>query len=405
MNPISETSAISMEIGLSKEDQDKIEQLRTVDLDGTKKKKKKFEGTTMEKINNFFANFSKIKLREKVTFFQLLAVMINAGVPLIRSLYVLSDQNQNLKFKRIIREMAQTMEEGTSLSNAMNEHQSTFSESEIGMIASGEASGNLQNILVDIAKQAEKSAVIMSKVKGAMIYPAAILTIMSGALLLMLTMVVPKLTALFTDSGQELPTSTRALIAMSEYAQNSWMMLLMWIALAGAALIVFKKSKKGAYWIDMGLLYVPVFGKLVRQLMISRFARMLGSLMDAGLPIVKALEINAKAVGNEVYKKRIIYASQDVAQGIPLGENLSGDGKLFPPMVSSMVLVGEQSANLSEVSRKIADFYEGEVDTMVGALSKLMEPIILVVMGGMVGFIVAAIMQPIIALSDLSSVL
>lgn len=390
-----------IEIGLSKEDQSRIEALRQVDIDSKNKK----SGNPLVRFNEWLVGLSRVKLRDKVMFFQLLAVMINAGVPIIRSLYVLSDQNKNPRLKKIIRVLARKMEAGSSLSASMEEYKNVFSDAERGMIASGEASGNLNNILYDIAKQAEKSASILARVKGAMVYPAAIICIMMLALFLMLTMVVPKLSALFTDTGQELPTTTKILIGSSQWAQDYWPIAIIMIIATAIGFFFLGRTKKGKYSMHLALLYLPVFGKLVRQLMVARFNRLLASLMDAGLPIVKALEINANAVGNEVYKKRIMYASQDVAQGIPLGENLTNDNFLFPPMVASMILVGEQTANLSEVATKIAEHYEGQVDVMVSSLSKLLEPVILVVMGGSVGFLVAAIMQPIMALSDLSSVI
>lgn len=390
-----------LEIGLSREDQARIEALRQVDLEG--KKSGVLEWYRVA--NEFVMGLSGVKLQEKVTFYQLLAVMINAGVPIIRSLYVLSDQNKNVHLKKIIRALAQKMEAGSSFSDSMKNYPKVFDDAEIGMIASGEASGNLNEILKDIAKQKENSSRIVSKVKGAMMYPAAIIVIMIVALFLMLTMVVPKLSSLFVEGGKDLPLTTQILISSSDFAQHYWYVVLLAVIAVVVGFIFFRRSKKGKYSTDLALLYLPIFGKLVRQLMISRFTRMLASLMDAGLPIVKALEINANALGNEVYKKRVMYASQDVAQGIPLGENLTNDDFLFPPMVSSMVLVGEQTANLSEVANKIANYYENEVDTAVNSLSKLMEPVILVVMGGAVGFIVAAIMQPIMALSDMSSVL
>src|SRR3989338_10090458 len=389
--------ATRLEIGLSKEDQARIDELRA-----SKAPKSKGKGLFAQ-LNDLTINLTKIKLKEKVMFFQLLAVMINAGVPIIRALYVLSEQMSNLKLKRIIKALAFDMEQGTTLSGAIEKFDSVFGEAERGMIASGEASGNLNSILKDIAKQTEKSAQILAKVKGAMIYPASIFSIMMICLVLMLTMVVPKLTALFTEGGKELPASTKILMAVSEWSQNYWPSLIVIAAVALLGVSFLRKNKRGRYSIDLALVYLPIFGKIVRELMISRFARMLASLINSGVPIVKALEINANAVGNEVYKRRIQYASQDVSQGIPLGENLSDSGTLFPSAVASMVLVGEQTANLNEVAGKIADFYEGEVDNAVASLSKLMEPVILVVMGSMVGFIVAAIMQPIMSLSDIST--
>lgn len=387
---------VTLDIGLSREDMERIEELRRVDID-----KKHDERNLLTKVNEALAKMSGVKLKEKVTFFQLLSVMINAGVPIIRALYVLSDQSKNPYLKIIIRKMAKKMEEGVSFADVIGEYRTVFSEAEQGMIASGEASGNLNNILKDLAAQTEKSARIVSKVKGAMVYPISIVCIMMIALFIMLTMVVPKLEGLFTQSGQELPKSTQILMGLSDFAQNSWILIIIGLGLAIVGVSVARKNPKVKYLMDYTLLYTPVFGKLVRQLMLSRFSRMLASLMEAGLPIVKALQINANAVGNSVYKKRIGFASQDVSQGIPLGENLTDNEFLFPPMVASMITVGEQTSNLTEVANKIADYYEDEVDTAVASLSKLMEPVILVVMGGGVGFIVAAVMQPIMALSDL----
>jgi len=393
------TISTRLDIGLSREDQARIDELRNAGKPKVGGKK-----ATFAALNEWvILTFSKITLREKVMFFQLLSVMINAGVPIIRALYVLSEQMNNLKLKKVIRELALEMEEGRTLSSAMEKFGTTFTEAERGMIASGEASGNLNQILKDIAKQAEKTAMIIAKVKGAMIYPISIFTVMIICVSLMLTLVVPKLTDLFMEGGQDLPTSTKILMKLSEYARGYWVEAIVFLVVFFLGFIVVKKSKQGRYSIDLAILYLPVFGKLVRELMVSRFARMLASLMNAGVPIVKSLEINANAVGNEVYKRRIQYSAQDVSQGMPLGENLNESSFLFPPTVASMVLVGEQTANLNEVANKIADFYEGEVDNAVASLSKLMEPMILVIMGGLVGFVVAAIMQPIMSLSDIST--
>lgn len=400
MNTINQTTRL--DIGLSKEDQVRIEQMREVESDASRRKPHFSIREWNGKITLFL---TKVSLHEKVTFFQLLSVMINAGVPIIRSLYVLSEEVKNVKLKHILHDLALEMEQGKSLSAAMQGHSNVFSEAERGMIVSGEASGNLNQILKDIAKQAEKSARIISKVKGAMIYPVSVLTIMSICLFLLLTIVVPQLTELFTSGGKELPTSTKMLLLLSHGAQNYWLSILIIVICAVLGLMLVGKSKRGKYSIHLALLYCPILGGLMRELMVSRFARMLASLTHAGVPIVKALEINANAVGNEVYKRRIVYASQDVAQGIPLGENLNESTFLFPPTVASMILVGEQTANLNEVASKIADYYEEEVDNKVASLSKVMEPVILVVMGGLVGFIVAAIMEPIMSLSDLASTL
>lgn len=352
------------------------------------------------KLNMYLQSMNKIKIADKVTFFELLSVMINAGVPLVRALYVLSDQVQNVKLRLIIRDMAKKVEKGMKLSDTMNNFPKVFGEAEVGMVRSGEATGKLNKVLRQIADQTQKSASLLSKVKGAMIYPAAIICIMIGALIVMLVVVVPKISDIFSQSETELPTSTKVLIAMSDTAKNSYVEVIIVVTILGLAFWLFKQTKTGKYQLDNLLLHMPIFGLMLRKLAVSRFARNLASLMQSGIPIVKALEINASAVGNEVYKRRIIMAAEDVAQGIPLGENLNDSKFLFPEMVVSMISIGEQTAKVDEVAEKIAAYYEEQVDDMISGLSKMLEPVILVVMGLGVGGLVAAVMQPIMNLTD-----
>ncbi|MBT5516596.1 type II secretion system F family protein, partial [Candidatus Peregrinibacteria bacterium] len=289
--------ATHLEIGLSKEDEAKMNAMRT----GKALKGKLSLRGLIKKANQALGNMTKITLQEKVTFFQLLAVMINAGVPLIRSLNVLSRQNRNPRFRKLIADLASEMEQGKPLSESMKRFDWLFTESDRGMIASGEASGNLNSILNDIARQTEKNAMILSQVKGAMIYPIAIILIMIAALALMLTMVVPKITELFTQGGQELPLTTQILISSSDFTQANWDLMSIIAIVCIVGIYLFRKSKRGHYLTDYAFIKVPIFGKIVRQVLIARFARMLASLMMAGIPIVKALDINANAVGNAVY--------------------------------------------------------------------------------------------------------
>ncbi len=395
-----------VDIGLSQEDEMRLKELQDVsptDLDFVPSSGN-FIVDMYNKLNMYVQSFNKIKIADKVTFFELLSVMMNAGVPLIRALYVLSDQLSNIKFKLIIRDMAKKVEKGLKLSEAMESYPKVFTEAEIGMVKSGEASGNMNNVLKQIATQAEKTANLVNKVKGAMIYPIAIICILIVAVVIMLVVVVPKISGIFAQSGTELPGSTKMLIALSEIAQQHYLESFVVISIVVLAMWVFKQTKSGKYYIHSFLLKIPKFGELFKKVAVSRFSRNLSSLIISGIPIVRALEINASAVGNEVYKRRILLAAEDVAQGIPLGENLSDSTFLFPEMVVSMISVGEQTANISEVADKIADFYEAQVDDMIGNLSKMLEPVILVVMGLIVGGLVAAVMQPIMNLTDVSVV-
>lgn len=403
-----EQKEVRVDIGLSAEDEARMKALNEAaptDDDVMLKSTGNVFLDIYRKINIYVQSANKVPISEKVVFFELLSVMLNAGVPLIRCLYVLSDQSKNVKLKIVIRDMAKKVEKGSKLSDAMEPYNKVFTEAEIGMIRSGEATGQLNEILKQIAIQTQKSASLAAKIKGAMIYPIAIICILIAAVIVMLVVVVPKISGIFEESGTELPTSTKVLMTLSEVAQKHYIEALSVIGVIVAALWLFKQTKQGKYYIHQTLLRLPVFGDLMKKVAISRFTRNLASLMKSGIAIVKALEINANAIGNEVYKKRILMAAEDVAQGIPLGENLNDSKFLFPDMVVSMITVGEQTAKVSEVSEKIADFYEEQVDDMVKGLSKLLEPFILVVMGLAVGGLVAAVMQPIMNLTDVGNVL
>lgn len=398
---------VRVDIGLSAEDEARLKALSDASTteEGAVKETGNFLIDTFNKINLYVQTMNKVKIADKVVFFELLSVMLNAGMPLIRSLYVLSDQVKNVKLQLIIREMAKKVEKGSKLSEAMDPYGKIFTESELGMVKSGEATGRLNDILKQISIQVQKTASLTSKIKGAMIYPVAIIFILIAAVIVMLVVVVPKISGIFEQSGTELPASTKALMAMSDIAQNHYIEAISVFAMIVVAAWLFKQTKQGKFYIHLMLLKVPVFGDLVKKVSISRFARNLSSLMNSGVAIVKALEINANAVGNEVYKKRILMAAEDVAQGIPLGENLNDSKFLFPDMVVSMITVGEQTAKVDEVAVKIAEFYEEQVDETVKGLYKLMEPIILVVMGLVVGGLVAAVMQPIMNLTDVGNAL
>ncbi len=353
-----------------------------------------------QSLNEMVQSFTTIPMKEKVMFFQLLAIMISAGVPLVKSLYVLANQTKNVRFRKVVATMAQNVETGRTLSESMGAFNNVFDDAQIGMIRAAEASGKLIEVLRDIAHQAEKAAAVASKVKGAMIYPAVVFTMMSGAIIVILTMVIPKIMELFIQSNAKLPASTLTLLAISDFLRNHSLLLVVIVGVALAALALWKKTAVGKYQWHNVVLHLPVFGKMVRYLAISRFTRALSSLLTSGIPIVEALNINADAIGNEVYRRRVVLAGEDVARGIPLAENLTESNFLFPEMVVSMIAIGEQTAELHKVAGKIADYYEDEVDQMASNMSKLLEPIIMGVMGVVVGGLIVSVMQPIFSLLD-----
>jgi len=354
------------------------------------------------RINDWLIAHSKVTVKDLASFFRLLAVMINAGVPLIKSLETLSAQAaQNPKLARIISEISEKIEQGKSLSDAMAMYKDVFDDSQIGMTKSGEATGQLNQVLTGLADRLEKNASISAKVKGALIYPLVIVTLLVVVVFVMMIVVVPKMTEFFTQSGKALPFATQLLISMSGFFQNYWIFIAVVVGGAIAMIGAWRKTVIGRYQWDGMLLKIPMFGPLIRKSLLARFARLLSDLLDSGVQVVQSLHIIADAIGNEVYRQRLILASQDVEQGIPLAESLN-DPELFPVVLINMIEIGEQTAHLDVVAEKVAALYDDEVDAMIQGLTKAFEPILLIMIGLVVGGMVAAIMLPIMDMSNIA---
>ncbi|MDP4007844.1 MAG: type II secretion system F family protein [Candidatus Peregrinibacteria bacterium] len=357
------------------------------------------------RLDDWMKSMTTIKMKEKMTFFQLLSVTLNAGVPITKALRTIANEIKNVRLRKITLGLAKRIEKGKKLSAAMEDFPNVFNASQTGMVHAGEASGKLNEIFEKINHETEKNTKLNSRMKGAMIYPIVVMSILGIVMSLMMILVIPRIGTVFTDAGLTLPPITRGLIAFSGFMQSYWMFLLIGLAAAIFGLKVLKKTPLGQWYFDIFLINLPIFGKLFRMMAIAKFARTLSALISSGVSIVKALQIDAEAVGNEVYRKRILIAADDVAKGIPLGENLSGNEKLFPSLIVSMVAIGEQNAELSNVMDKIADYYDNEIEIMTQGISKLMEPLILIILGVSVGLLVMAIMQPIMSLTDLADTL
>jgi len=354
----------------------------------------------LKKVNDVVINMNKVKMQDKAVFFRLLAVMVEAGIPIIRSLHTLADQNKkNPKFEKIITEMAFKIEGGESLSGSMDLYKEVFSESEIGMIRSGEVSGHLNDILRDLAKDTEKNARTISKVKGAMTYPAVIIGILFLVLFLMMTMVIPQMTSLFTQSGTKLPAITEFVINLSNFLKYNTVLIVIVIIAFMVTFIAWKKTKSGKFYWDSFKLRIPIIGNLVQKSTLAQFSRNLGNLLGSGVSIIQSMTIISNAMNNEVYKRKVKLAGDDIRTGIPLAETLRNN-KYFPIMLVNMIEIGEQTAQLETVSKKIAEFYDEEVDLAVSSLTKVIEPVIMVFVGVVVGGLVASIMLPIMALSN-----
>lgn len=352
------------------------------------------------RVNAAFVNFGKVKMQEKATFFRLLAVMVDAGIPIINALNTLADQNKkNQKFKKIIDDMATKIEAGESLSGSMENYKKTFNESEIGMIRSGEVSGHLNDILRDLAKEVEKSAKTISKVKSALTYPIVVLVILFLVLVLMMIFVIPNIQNLFEQTGAELPGITKFVIGMSSFMQTNIIQIFVGIGVFIGILTLWKKTKSGKTQWDTFMLHVPITGPLMQKAILAQFSRTLGNLLGSGVSIVQSLMIISNATQNDVYKKKIKFAADDIKAGIPLADALRGT-KYFPAMLVNMIDTGEQTAQLETVTKKVANFYDEQVDMAVKGLTKIIEPIIMVFVGLAVGGLVAAIMLPILTLGD-----
>lgn len=354
--------------------------------------------TFMDALNDFVWSFQKLKIKDKIIFYRLMATMLNAGMSLIKGIAVLEKQEKNQNFKKILSSMLSWLKEWKNLSECMELYPASFSEAEIGVIRSWEKTGKLNEVMVSLADQVEKVASISWKLKSALIYPAMIMVVVVWVIAVMMTVVVPKLLEIFEDKSS-LPWSTRALIAISDAFRNYWYVMIIILVIVYFGISFWKKSPSWKYNYDRLLLKMPVFGMIIKKVTLSKFSRVFSGLMASWVSVVEGLKIVSEAVGNEVYRQRILLLLDDVRQGMKIWESLEWD-PLFPDIMIQMIQVGEQSAKLDTTIVKVADFYDEQVDNMSGTINKLLEPFIIVFLAIVVGFIAIAIMQPIMNLAD-----
>jgi type IV pilus assembly protein PilC len=335
-----------------------------------------------------------VTTRDVVIFTRQFATMINAGLPLVQSLNILAQQTENKKLAEVTRAVVYDVEAGNTLADALAKHPTTFSDLYTNMVAAGEAGGILDTILVRLATFLEKNDAIVRKVKGAMVYPAVIISVAALAIAILLIFVIPTFEEMFASVNMVLPLPTRAVIGMSNILTNWWWAIIVGFALLVFALRSYYATLSGKKVIDGLALNAPVLGDLLRKSAVSRFTRTLGTLLSSGVSILDGLEITAKTAGNRVIHDAVMSSRQSIAGGDTIAGPLQTSG-VFPPMVISMISVGEQTGGLDEMLAKIADFYDDEVDVAVGALLSLMEPIMIVVLGVIVGGIIVAMYLPI----------
>jgi len=336
----------------------------------------------------------KISMRDIVIFTRQFSTMINAGLPLVQALDILAKQSENKSLKDVTMAVVYDVESGHTVADAFRKHPNAFSDLYVNMVAAGEAGGILDTILMRLATFMEKNDALVRKVKGAMIYPGVISSVAAIAISVLLIFVIPTFEKMFASVGLALPLPTRVVIAMSKFLTGYWWAV---IAIGFGAVWLFKNyyaTNDGKLVIDRLMLKAPVLGDVLRKSAVSRFTRTLGTLIGSGVSILEGLEITAKTAGNRVISDAIMESRASIAGGETIAAPLQ-KSQVFPPMVISMIAVGEQTGGLDEMLSKIADFYDEEVDAAVSNLLSMMEPVMIVFLGVVVGGMVVAMYLPI----------
>ena len=336
--------------------------------------------------------------KDIVIFTRQFATMIDAGLPLVQCLDILATQLDNMAFRDVLTKVKVKVESGSTLADALKDHPKVFDTLYVQLVAAGEIGGILDTILNRLAAYIEKNEKLKSKVKGAMVYPSIVLTVAIGVTVVLLLFVTPTFEKMFKDFGGAMPAPTQIVIDLSKFLQK-YIMLMVVVSIIGiVAFKAWKNTKKGREQWDRFVIQTPVFGTLVRKVAVARFTRTLGTMISSGVPILDALEVVARSAGNAVVEKAIRYTKEKISEGKTIVQPLS-ETKVFPSMVVQMIGVGEATGAMDQMLTKIADFYDDEVDAAVAALTSMIEPIMMVFLGGVVGGFLVAMYLPIFSIA------
>lgn len=343
----------------------------------------------------YFSLFpGKVKEKELVVFARQFATLIEAGLPLVQSLEIVSSQQKNKAFRKILENIKKDIEGGASFNQALKKYPKVFSEFSTGLISAGETGGILDTVLNRLASHLEKSAKLKRKVKSALFYPLTILSVALVVVAVMLIFIIPTFQKMFAGFGQTLPAFTQLIINLSNLLRKYVLLVVGILVASGLAFRRFYASRKGKLIVDRLILKFPIFGPLLNKVAIAKFARTLESLVKSGIPILEGLDISAKTAGNAAVESTILKTKDSIREGKSLTEPLA-ESDLFPPMVTQMIAVGESSGALDTMLGKIADFYEDEVDVGVETLTSLIEPFLMIFLGGLIGGLVVSMYLPI----------
>ena len=351
-------------------------------------------------INGFLEKFSSIPISEKLFFVQYLGIMLKAGISLSAALKTLAEQTKNKKFSKIINAVARSVEKGISFTESLRPHEKIFGQLFINMIESGEISGKLEEVLKKLYIQFKKNHELVSKVKGALTYPMVILTAMFGIGTFMMMVVVPKITVMFKDFNAELPLPTKLLIKFSDSLVAHGVLYL--IATIIFILIFSQsiKTDKGKNIFHALLLKLPIFGPIIKKINLARFARTISSLLKTDIMIIKSFQITAQILGNIHYREALLGMGDKIKKGGTINEIIADYPKLFPPVVVQMIAVGEQTGELDYVLEELAEFYEGEIDQTMNNLPAIIEPVLILTLGLVVGAMAEEVIMPMSALTS-----
>jgi len=342
----------------------------------------------------------KVTIKDLVIFTRQFAVMVDAGLPLVQCLQILGDQTDQPTLKSVLRAVKHDVESGSTFAEALGKHPAVFDDLFVNLVAAGEVGGILDTILNRLAVQLEKAEKLRKQLKGAMVYPATVSTIAVACIVLLLVKVIPVFEQMFADFGGTLPAPTVMVIALSDWLQAYIVYLL-----GGIFVFVslFTQAKKRSlafhYRVDQVALKLPIFGNIIKKVAVARFTRTLGTMISSGVPILDGLDIVARTAGNMIIEEELQATRKSISEGKTIAEPLQ-QSKVFPGMMVQMIAVGEETGSMEIMLNKIADFYDDEVDTAVGALTSMLEPIMMVFMGGAIGTILVAMYLPIFTIAD-----
>lgn len=340
---------------------------------------------------------NKVKPKSIVVFTRQFSTMVSAGVPLLRALTTLEEQSDSPALKKALKKVVADVQSGTTLSDSMAKHPQIFSEVYINMVKAGEAGGILDKIMMRLANQVEKDAEIKGKFKGAMVYPIVVTIVAVGAVGFLMVSVIPNLAGILLEAGGELPIQTKIILGISNFLTNQWYVLIIAIILIAFGFRKYTSKEEGQFKFHQLLLKIPIFGNIILKVDVARFARTLSSLLSAGVTVLDALDVTSKSLNSLVIQRGIQKSIKEIKDGSNISDALASSHTL-PAIIIQMTAVGEETGNLGDVLDKVAEFYENEVTQITDSLASIIEPILIVGLGGVVGFIVLSVLGPILSI-------